>query len=617
MLPTRVGCFPGVQGRRGRGLAPGVWLLGGVLVAGCASGSDSSSAASSAALGEACGAGQAGGPGSAGAPGQEPGPDDPLTPLRLLRRSSIALLGEPPTDEQQAKLLAVSGEQAQLGAVDAFIDQALKDTRFYRTAFELAMGWFALPPIPRTADAPEYGAKQQRVLVPCKPDTAQAGKMHYYRDDASDACDASSPSVTIEPWWAPGTMVTLVGNAANTTNQGTTKVQGNPVAIECNGQAEGTCGCGPAAQSCWFDGATYPGFAPFLDWNPEGQRRLLMEEPARLFAHIVWHDREATDLVLSDYSVGPTEVQVAYVRQAIAGGDLSLTSDDRWWRPSRFSDAPTDPLHQPGDPAAWREYVVSQRNTFFLADRGYRFDPRQEGGTAKGIPSAGALTSLGFLNAYPRERLRAARALETFGCEQLLPPASGIKFNPYKTDPASEGPCQNCHTRIDAAAIHFKRFGKHGSAFEGWGARYLMPGVGQLPFWQWQASWATSTAEPFAQWNKWYRPGSLLTPATAEQLKVNPSALFLDFLPPEFTMLGQVSDGTIGPLGFAKMLVATGNFDRCVVRHVHERVVGRDIDPTSESGYLEALTQSFVAGGRKVRPFIKSLTQSEIFRRGH
>ncbi|MFY2560758.1 hypothetical protein ACN469_24350 [Corallococcus terminator] len=45
--------------------------------------------------------------------------------------------------------------------------------------------------------------------------------------------------------------------------------------------------------------------------------------------------------------------------------------------------------------------------------------------------------------------------------------------------------------------------------------------------------------------------------------------------------MGQTSDGTVGPLGFAKMILASGSFDRCVVRHLHAQVVGRDIDPTT------------------------------------
>lgn len=548
-------------------------------------------------------------------------PKDELSPLRLLRRASIALRGVPPTDAEMAELVANTTPETQFAYVDSFIVDALEDPRFYDVMFEFSRKWFAIPFIERTADAPEYGPKQQRVLTACAAGTMNAGSLRYYRDDfvsADAACNGPGATTSVEPWWAPGTTVTLVGSAANTTNQGKINYNGSPKDIECNGRADGTCGCFTNAVSCWHDPGTYPGWAAFLTENPNGQRRLLADEPARLFAHIVWHDRPVTDLILSDYSVGPTELQAAHINQTLAGGNLGVLTDSSWWNPATFQGAAVDPNHEAKDPNAWREYSISARNTFFLKERDYKFDPRKEAGLSKGFPSAGMLTSLGFLDAYPRERLRAARALEALACEQLLPPGGDVQFNTYETDPGREGPCQHCHTRVDTAAIHFKRYAKAGSAFEGWGARYYMPGVGQ---WTWDPQWMTGQwpygGEPFAQWNKWYRPGSLMTPATEAEVAANPYALFLDFLPPEDTLLGQTGDGTVGPLGFAKLIVAAGAFDRCVVRHVHERIMGRDIDPTIESGYLDTLTAEFVMNGRLVRPFVQSLTQSPTFRRGY
>ena len=111
-------------------------------------------------------------------------------------------------------------------------------------------------------------------------------------------------------------------------------------------------------------------------------------------------------------------------------------------------------------------------------------------------------------------------------------------------------------------------------------------------------------------------PDTLLTPVTQAQAEANPEAVFIDFLPPEQNLLGQVSDGTVGPLGFAKLIVASGSFDRCVVRHLHAQVMGRDIDPAKEAGYLEDQVERFVSAGRKVRPYVKTLTQSDLFQRG-
>jgi hypothetical protein len=227
------------------------------------------------------------------------------------------------------------------------------------------------------------------------------------------------------------------------------------------------------------------------------------------------------------------------------------------------------------------------------------------------------LTSPGFLNALPRERLRASRALENLACEVLGPPI-GLAFNEYERDPYNEGPCQHCHKRIDPAAIHFKRWAKQGNALEGWGARYLMPGIGTVG--QLDPAWRTGAypygGDPYSHWNRWYVHDTGMTPVTQEQIDADPAVVFIDFLPADQTLLGQRGDGTVGPLGFAKIIVAAGAFDRCLVRKLHVQVLGRDLDPAAEAGYLDQLTATFLGGERKMRPFIQALTQSELFRRG-
>ena len=95
-----------------------------------------------------------------------------------------------------------------------------------------------------------------------------------------------------------------------------------------------------------------------------------------------------------------------------------------------------------------------------------------------------------------------------------------------------------------------------------------------------------------------------------------PESLFIDFLPPEQTLYGVTSDGTVGPLGLAKILIASGSFDRCAVRKLHQRFVGRDIDATTETGYLNSLVKEFVSNDRKVRPFVKHLMNGPVFGSG-
>ncbi len=540
--------------------------------------------------------------------------DDTLSPARLLRRASFVLRGVPPSLAELDAQKAAGDDDAQRTFVNSFIDDTLRDPVFYSTMFDLGFEWMHIPLIPSTADAPEYGAQQQVSLQICGDDTAHPGAWRKFRETAGCASDQLHD---IEPWWAPGTTVTLVGTAASTSPRGIHSVGGNPVEYDCEGSPDGTCGCGAHAMRCHPDFQRYAGNEDYLPFNEHGQRRQLAEEPARLFAHLAWFDQPLDELILGHISVGTTNVQAAYVAQGLEGGRVDLFDDDAWWKTERFIGDDHDPLHTAGDAESWRAYDVSTRNPFFLADRNTQFDPRVDVGPVAGIPAAGVLTSLAFLDGYPRERLRAARALEVFACEQLDPP-QGLTFNEYRRDPASEGSCQHCHRRIDPAAIHFKRWAKRGNALEGFGASYLMPGVGTK--WHFPTSWRTGAypygGEPFAQWNRWYTADTRLTPVTQAEIDADPEVVFIDFLPPDQTLLGQVSDGTIGPLGFAKLVVASGAFDRCVVRQLHKQIVGRDIDPTTEAGYLDALTARFVDDGKKVRPFIKHLTTSASFQRG-
>lgn len=545
-----------------------------------------------------------------------------LSATRLLRRISLSFLGRPPSTADYEPLLAAASDAEREAILDKTIDAILESPEFYRTMVEFGREWMALPAIPATADEPEYVASQQINLGPCPMGTTHEGVFAMYNIYAPGMAPCSgleadgtpvSPK-TVEPWWAPGTTVQVIGQAAN--DASVMMKDGKPV--DCGAgltsSGEAGCGCGKNLVYCHpADGPGYANWKIYLMGNPDAQRRLLWEEPARLIAHIAWHDKPLSDIVTGSYSVGPVEVQVAYVRAGRRTGATQLDDDQSWWRPEAFT-TPVDPDHDSTDPKAWREFEVPSRNPYLLAQRDYHFDPRTEPpGSMKGIPAAGALTTIGMLGAFPRERVRAARMLETFACETFIPPPADQSFNAYERDPAAEGPCQHCHTRIDPAAIHFKRFGKMGDV----GGAYVIPGVGN---WTFPAGWATGeypyNNDPFAHWNRWWQPDSRMTPVTEAEAMANPEARFIDFLPPDQALLGAVSDGTVGPLGFGKLIVAAGAFDRCAVLKLHERFAGRAIVETEEKGYRDLLISEFVTGGRTVRAFLKALTKTEVFRRG-
>jgi hypothetical protein len=121
---------------------------------------------------------------------------------------------------------------------------------------------------------------------------------------------------------------------------------------------------------------------------------------------------------------------------------------------------------------------------------------------------------------------------------------------------------------------------------------------------------------PYVRWVSAFDHDLVISPVTAEQIKAHPNARFLDFLPADQKLFGLASDGTIGPLGFGKLLVQSGEFDACVARRLYERFLGRKLDPAVEAGFIARLATDFVAGGRTMRSFIRHLFHLEEFRRG-
>jgi hypothetical protein len=318
-----------------------------------------------------------------------------------------------------------------------------------------------------------------------------------------------------------------------------------------------------------------------------------------------------TDEILETQHSDPRPVkQHIYVRWGRMSSENAAQDDSPWWR--RATDG-------------WDRVEVSTLHPNLLTERDYRFDPRTTAASPRGIPAAGVLTQLGPNVTFPRERVRAARWLEIFACRDFTAPDPSMVFMPpYTDDPARGGSCQHCHTAIDPAAIHFKRLEveddrpRHGVGYANLG------GIGD---WAWrrtvQPSFTDSKSpggvfwfQPYGRWHVNFIPDTLLTPVTAAQIAANPDTRFIDFLPPGERLFGLESDGTVGPLGFGKLLERSGELDRCAVSRIFERFVGRPLDPTREAAAQTALAGEFRAKGRKVKALIRSLLTSDEFRRG-
>lgn len=550
-----------------------------------------------------------------------------LSPTRLLRRVHLTLRGHEPTVAQYDAATSA----AAAGALDTYlsteIDAALASNDFYERMVDWGHDYLRVGDYKRgTAEgglSASFKGAMAAQLDPCGPGTMHAGALgHFSSDpdhgDPSSLCDSATATVrSIEPWWAPGTTVQVIGNAG----AGTTSVSGTDCGKLYAGEsrvhyARAGCSCGPNLVYCYPWSADRPGYqyqverdsSPYFDGT---YRRLLWEEPARLFAHVVTRDEPFSDLVTGDYTVAPRKLQHLYVRWGRMNSDNAAVSDaSMWWKSATTS---------------WDKVVVETLHPNLIAQRSYTFDPRVDMTAPRGTPAAGVLTQLGPSSWFPRERVRAARWLETFACRNFTAPDPSVVFMPpYTDDPARQGACQHCHQTIDPAAIHFKRLEiedempHHGVGHANFG------GIGS---WQWRRSGTVSFPDanspggiywrqPYGRWNVSFIANTFLTPVTPAQLMANADARFLDFLPPGERLFGQASDGTIGPLGFGKLLVSSGELDRCAVQRVFERFMGRKLDVTRESAREAALVQQFVSGGRKVKPLVRSLLASDEFKRG-
>ena len=553
---------------------------------------------------------------------------DTLEPTRVLRRIAITLTGVPPSSDEYAALAGATTNEAREAILSAAIDKALASPAFYEKVVELGHDWLKTGSYTTGAMGESYWGNMSGDLGTCGGSTKHAGAFYALNElgengAVTNVCNdldlAGKPLEmavnNVEPWWAPGTKVTIIGRAGGDVR---TLTDDKGAKVDCGVPRGGYwdmhlavgCGCGPNLVWCF----PLPGLASGDPRSESMQRRAPWEEPARFLGHLAWHDRPLSDLVVGNYSVGNNMLRALYVRMArkIAFAHPELDDDTSWWRPGG---EPRDPLHaDKGDPSAWREFEVSKLDPYLLSSRTVSYDPRKTTEAAPGVPAAGVLTMMGSLSTFSRERPRAARFLEIFACQNFVPPPASEPFNAYDGDPATSGSCQHCHRTLDPAAIHFKRW-DFSSA--GYVELPIIPGVGE-----WRVTKAMLTGaypydrNPYARWRLSFQPNTVLTPITAAELEANPEAMFLDTMPSTSTLLGQKGDGTMGPLGFGKILLASGEFDRCTTQHLYERFVGRALDPAKEPGYLRALTARFVEGGRKLKPFVRHLLSLPELRRG-
>ncbi len=555
----------------------------------------------------------------------------PLSHSRWLRRVSFVLHGRPPHPSERAPLLAAETDEARTQVVLDAIDAGLRHTDFYEQMLTFGHHWMRNGHFLTGAQGDGYWGNMSSHLGQCGADSAHPGAYHrgHLADVAALCSDAGAPTREETPWWAPDTTITLVGDAASLDTYVMDGDNRRDCGIVTGGYYSLTnpngCGCGPHAMWC------YPGQGLGTGHDRQGsQRREMWEEPARLVAHLAWHDRPLSDVVLGNYTVATNAIRAWYLRFGRQTG-LYPELDERtdWFRPAS-DDSPRDPLHpDPADTNAWRELVPETLAPQLLSltggvasadpNRTFRWDPRTDDGPAPGLPAAGVLTMPGPNSSFPRERPRAARFLEIFACREFDPPPTDQHFPALGDDLATTGSCMHCHAQMDPVAIAFRRWVFIPFSYVALPAladlgNYPVPDdlfdpARRYPY----GGWFKAGAD---RWRMNWLPDTTMTPVPAATAEASPRTLFMDTIPPEYALFGEHTDGTMGPLGFAKVLVSSGVFDRCAVRRIYERVVGRPLDPAREARAIDVLAEEFASQGRQLRPMIRALLQRDEFRRG-
>jgi hypothetical protein len=575
-------------------------------------------------------------------------PNDKLAPIRLLRRISLTLTGRLPAAKQVEALENAATDDARANVIEDVIEEDLKAKEFYEGLVDFGHSWMRTQAFKEGASGDGYFGGMATHLTVCPPGSKNAGAYvrNYSFYDASGSaaigndlrtCDGLHPIIATpnvpfakktitDAWWAPGTSVTLLGDAA----KDTTEIPGAKTP-DCGRIDSGYydvfnsagCGCGPNAT--WCSPSTV------LDSNNDkgagagsiGQPRDIWDEDARLVAHIGWHDKPLSDIILGDYTVATLAVKHWYVRFAREIGQYAKQQDANttWWQPD--PSAQRDPIHPDAkDPASWQEIVQEAFAPNLLKSRNYRYDPRKDAAAPLGLPSAGVFTTPGYNSSFPRERPKAARALEIFACKVFAPPPPEQHFTDVGTDIAKTGACQHCHGLMDPAAIAFKRW----FIFQGSGNQYAryayLAGTGNalLPSDLYAEPGIAYKYENYQlsgaeRWRSNFKANTVMTPVSEEDLK-QPRNMFMDTIPMESQLFGLAPDGTMGPLALSKILVESGEFDRCAVQKIYERFVGRKLNASEETRYIRSLSEAFVKGERKLRPFLRELLKSEEFRRG-
>jgi hypothetical protein len=202
----------------------------------------------------------------------------------------------------------------------------------------------------------------------------------------------------------------------------------------------------------------------------------------------------------------------------------------------------------------------------------------------RGPRASGILTMPIFLTKYGSRRARAHVVYNAFLCKDFV--AENVALAPSdEPDLAKRPGCATCHATLEPLAAYFSRIA--------------------------ESDWTFLPPDYF--------------PLERDRCKVDEGKKSPGYCRNYYdaslggTLRGthaSVENAEKGVAGIAEAVMASPDLARCVVTRVSESFLGRPLGP-DDAALAASLTKTFVDGGYRMRPLVRALVKSDVYRRGN
>ena len=334
----------------------------------------------------------------------------------------------------------------------------------------------------------------------------------------------------------------------------------------CAGQTmrDPSCGCGPSGTYCMPAVASNTGIASRAEHLV---RSALNEEPLRIVASVVAHDEDYFEIFRTRRSFLNGPIAFLYKHQLASVQGLELGAP-----------APSDAIPNVAyDDLTFHEFVRNPEH-------------------------AGVLTTSAYLGRFPTWRARVSQFRTAFMCRPFTPGSAAL---PSPDDSCTREPnlarrcgCKNCHSAIEPMTAWFGRWAERS-------AKYLSPD--DYP-----------SFDPYCQ--QCALTGQGCTPRCRQQYVT--STVDADGARYAGTLRGYLyrtkeEEKRIdeGPQGLVASAIASGELERCTVRNVWQKLLGRTMSENEMNVVLPELVTLFDEKHHSLRELARLVVTSPAYRR--